>query len=111
MSPAAKDAMPVATLSTVASPAAAGPAAAGPMTGERKPKMPANVSPAEAVIYLSTLANVPADAAAEPVVSAPVRAATPWPYSDVFTASPVTNWATIRPMAPEQLTTIFTPDR
>src|ERR1700730_16709219 len=87
--PLAKDAMPVATLSTVASPAAAGPAAAGPMTGERKPKMPAKVSPAEAVMLFNTPLMVDAMPAVDPLASAPVRAATPVVTAAVFAASPV----------------------
>jgi hypothetical protein len=56
--PVAKDARPAPTDRTVASPAAAGPAAAGPKTGERNPKMPAKVSPAEADIDRTDRARV-----------------------------------------------------
>jgi hypothetical protein len=76
--------MPVATLSASCRRAAA----AGPMTGERKPKMPANVSPAEAKMLFSTAEMVDADAAAAPTDSAPVRAATPAVTAAVFAGKP-----------------------
>src|ERR1700730_239602 len=93
--PLAKDAMPVATLSTVASPAAAGPAAAGPMTGERKPKMPAKVSPAEAVMLFNTPLMVDAMPAVDPLASAPGRAATPGVVAAVSAATPASQSATV----------------
>src|ERR1700724_3369847 len=106
--PPANEARPVATPSTVASPAAAGPAAAGPRTGERKPKMPANVSPAEAVMLFNTAPMVDAMPAVDPLASAPVRAATPAVTAAVFAASPVVVAAVCAATPASQSATVFT---
>src|ERR1035437_6180946 len=69
--------MAAAEAATVASPTAAGAAAAGPMTGDRKPKMPAKVCDADAMMLLKMLAKFAAELTVEPATSAVVRAVTP----------------------------------
>ncbi len=64
--PTAKLGIAAAAAATVACPASAGPAAAGPISGDRKPKMPAKVSAAEAMIDLTIAAPCVASDVAAP---------------------------------------------
>ena len=89
--PMAKLGTALATPATVASPAAAGPAAAGPMTGARKPKMPANVSAAEAAIDFTIAAKLAMRPVAAPASVALARAATPVVVALVCASSPATH--------------------
>ena len=80
---------------TVAWAAAAGPAANGPMSGERKPKTPANVSAAEERIDRTIAAPCAPIEAAAPASSALARAATPVAVAAVFIASARTSRSTV----------------